>query len=40
MFTLVHLTSGMLAHAYFKGKNSTDERKVALQNTKIVDNCS
>jgi hypothetical protein len=28
MFTLVHLASGKLAHAYFKGKNSTNERTV------------
>ena len=27
----------MLAHAYFKGKNSTDKRKISLQNTNIVD---
>ena len=39
----VYLSSfiiGMLAHAYFKGKNSTDERKISLQNIKIIDNCS
>jgi hypothetical protein len=40
MFTLVHLASGKLAHAYFKAKNSTDERKISLQNIKIVENCS
>jgi hypothetical protein len=40
MLSLLHVASGMLAHAYFKGKNSTDERKISLQNTKIVDNCS
>ena len=37
MLTLVHLASGKLAHAYFKGKNSTDKRKISLQNTNIVD---
>jgi hypothetical protein len=40
MFTLVHLASGKLAHAYFKGKNSANERKISLQNIKIVENFS
>jgi len=32
MFTLVQLASGKLAHAYFKGKNSTDKGKISLRN--------
>jgi hypothetical protein len=32
MFTRVHLASGKLVHAYFKGKNSTDKGKFSLRN--------
>jgi hypothetical protein len=32
MFTQVHLASGKLVHAYFKGKNSTDKGKFSLRN--------
>jgi len=32
MFTLDHLASDKLAHAYFKSKNSTDKGKISLRN--------
>jgi hypothetical protein len=32
MFTIAHLASGKLVHAYFKGTNSTDKEKLSLRN--------